>query len=56
MDPGAETVEQYVLGGETYTLRMKPSMGELASVAVAVPVQALFDDAANVETLRALLA
>lgn len=59
VDPDAETVEQYVLDGEAYTLRMKSATGELASVAVegfAVPVRALFDDGANVEALRALLA
>jgi Uma2 family endonuclease len=61
VDPDAETVEQYVLGDgeEEYTLRMKSATGELASVAVegfAVPVRALFDDAANVAALRALLA
>ncbi len=64
IDPDAETVEQYVLdesgvGAEgTYALRMKSATGELESVAVegfAVPVRALFDDAANVEALRALL-
>jgi Uma2 family endonuclease len=61
IDPDAETVEQYVLGdgGEEYALRMKSATGELASVAVegfAVPVRALFDDAANVAALRAMLA
>lgn len=60
VDPDVETIEQYVLGdGENeYTLRMKSATGELASVAVegfAVPVRALFDDAANVAALRALL-
>ncbi len=64
VDPEAETVEQYVLGeaeeeaGGTYALRMKSATGELASAAVegfAVPVRALFDVAANVAALRALL-
>jgi Uma2 family endonuclease len=60
VDAEAETVEQFVLGeGEAYALRMKSATGDLVSVAVegfAVPVRALFDDAANVEALRALLA
>lgn len=59
VDPDAETVEQYVLEGEDYALRMKSGTGELASAVVegfVAPVRALFDDAANVEALRALLA
>lgn len=71
LDPDAETVEQHVLdggddgsaeesaeGGGRYTLRLKSGSGEVASTAVegfAVPVRALFDDAANLEALRRLL-
>ena len=58
LDPEAETVEQYVLDGERYALRMKSGSGELASVAVegfAVPVRALFDEDENLRVLRQLL-
>ncbi len=59
VDPEAETVEVYVLEGEAYTLRLKTDHGTLASAAVegfAVPVRAAFDDAVNLDALRALLA
>ncbi len=59
LDPEAETVEVYLLDGETYALRLKSDHGTLASAAVpgfAVPVRAAFDDAANLDALRALLA
>ena len=58
IDPEAQMVEQYVLEGERYALRMKLSSGELASVAArgfAVPVRALFDDEENLRVLRRLL-
>ena len=58
VDPEAETVEQYVLDGERYALRMKSGSGELASVAVAgfeIPVRTFFDDAENLRMLRQLL-
>ena len=58
LDPEAETIEQYVLDGERYALRMKSSSGELACVAVegfAVPVRALFDEDENLRVLRQLL-
>jgi len=56
IDPDEEIVEQYVLQGETYTLRMKSQTGILQSEAVpgfAVPVRALFDEA---EKFAAVLA
>ncbi|MEM9998722.1 MAG: Uma2 family endonuclease [Bacteroidota bacterium] len=60
VDPIAEDVEQYVRGADgAYVLRMKSVSGELVSAAVegfAVPVRALFDEAANLAALRALLA
>lgn len=63
VDPEAEVLEQYVLeeggGAGAYVLRMKSGTGEVASTAVeglVAPVRALFEDAANVEALRALLA
>ncbi len=58
-DPEAETVEVYLLDGETYALRLKSDHGTLASAAVpgfAVPVRAAFDDAVNLDALRTLLA
>ena len=57
VDPVAETVEQYVLSGETYALRMKSANGRLAAVAVEdfeVDVRALFDTHANLAALRAI--
>jgi len=59
VDPDTEVVEQYVLAGEEYTLRMKSGTGELASVAVAgfvIPVRALFEDAEHHACLIGLLA
>lgn len=57
LDPVAASVEQYVLEQEHYRLRMKSTSGQLESVAVAgfaLPVQALFDDAANLQAVRRL--
>ena len=54
-----ETVEQYLADGDAYALAMKSGTGELASRAVegfVVPVRAVFDDAANLSALRAILA
>ena len=59
VDAERETVEQYLLEGETYTLAMKSGTGEVASHAVegfVIPVRAVFDDAANLAALRAILA
>jgi Uma2 family endonuclease len=58
VDAEAETVEQYLLEGETYGLAVKSGTGEVRSRAVegfVVPVRAVFDDAANLDALRALL-
>jgi len=58
VDPDAEVVEQYVLEGDEYKLRMKSGTGELASVAVdgfVIPVRALFDDAEHRACLVGLL-
>jgi len=58
IDPDAEAVEQYVLEGDEYKLRMKSGTGELASVAVdgfVIPVRALFDDAEHHTCLRRLV-
>ena len=59
VDTDAETVEQHLLDGDAIALAMKSGTGELASVAVggfAVPVRAVFDDVANLDALRAILA
>ncbi len=59
VDPTAEVVEQYVLDGDRYGLRLKVHDGPLASVAVPgfeVPVRAVFDEQANLAALRAVLA
>jgi Uma2 family endonuclease len=68
VDPVAATVEQYVLdeneadaavAAGRYDLRVKVNSGEVESAVVdgfRTPVAALFDDAANLEALRALLA
>lgn len=59
VDAEARTVEQYVLVGDKYELRMKSGNGTLICVAIsgcAIPVEAIFDDQANVAALRSLLA
>ena len=58
VDSERETVEQYLLEGETYALATKSGTGEVTSQAVegfVVPVRAAFDDVANLAALRALL-
>jgi len=58
VDPDAEVVEQYVLDGDRYGLRLKVQDGTLTSVAVpgfVVAVRAIFDEQANLAALRAVL-
>ena len=60
VDPSAETIEQYILKQGAYHLevKVKHPEGHVKSVAVpglSVPVAAAFDEAANLEALRALL-
>lgn len=58
LDPEAGVVEQYVLEGERYALRMKSATGKIASVTVegfAVPVRALFDDEANLREVQRIV-
>jgi Uma2 family endonuclease len=58
IDPDAELVEQYVLGGDAYELRLKMNAGVLKSVAIEgfeVPVRAIFDEQENLATLSQLL-
>ena len=57
LDPVAASVEQYILEQKQYRLRTKSTSGQLDSVAVAgfaLPVQALFDVAANLQAVRRL--
>jgi Uma2 family endonuclease len=58
VDPATEVVEQYVLAGGRYELRLKVHDGPLACAAVpgfVVPVRAIFDEQANLAALKALL-
>lgn len=58
IDPTAEMVEQYMLHGEVYELRIKSNSGDLQSVAVAgftIPIRAIFDEKVNLTTLRQLV-
>lgn len=59
VDADREVVEQYVLADGAFVRRLKSGAGELVSAVVPgfrVPVRALFDPAANLAALRALLA
>jgi len=59
VDPDAETVEQYELSGEGYSLRLKQGGRTLQSVVgpgFAVPVRALFDREENLPWLQQLAA
>lgn len=58
VDPDAEMIEQYVLEGEIYQLRVKTDTGTVRSVAVegfAVPVRAVFDEAEKLAAVRGIL-
>lgn len=58
IDPAAEMVEQYILQGEAYELRIKSNSGDLQSIAVAgftIPIRAIFDEKVNLVTLRQLI-
>lgn len=55
VDSEAETVEQYLLRESGYELRAKASTGTITSEAITgmtIPVRAIFDEAANLATLR----
>jgi Uma2 family endonuclease len=59
IDPDAELVEQYLLEGDAYVLRLKMNSGVLTSQVVegfATPVRAIFDERENLAVLRKLLA
>jgi hypothetical protein len=52
-------VEQYILQGEEYSLRIKSDSGDIHSTAVpgfTIPIRAIFDEQVNLATLRKLLA
>ena len=58
IDPAAEMVEQYILQGEAYELRIKSNSGDLQSIAVAgftIPIRAILDEKVNLATLRQLV-
>lgn len=55
VDAERETVEQYLLGGSGYELRVKSTTGTLTSEVIEgliVPVRGLFDEAENLAALR----
>ena len=58
VDPDAEMVEQYVLEGEAYRLRVKTDTGTVQSVVIegfAIPTRAVFDETKVVAALEAIL-
>ncbi len=58
VDADAETVEQFLLCDGAYTLGLKSGSGQIRSrvvVGFEIPIRALFDAAANLSALRALL-
>lgn len=57
VDPEKQVIEQYVLEGEQYELRMKSGDGIVRSAAIdgfAIPVRAVFDEAENARVLTQL--
>lgn len=55
IDPDAETVEQYLLEQQQYTLRLKVRDGSLESQVLAgftIPVRAIFDEQENLNVLQ----
>lgn len=59
VDPGKETIEQYVLQNEQYELLLKTKDGAITSFVLPdfqIPVRAVFDKKTNLETLARLLA
>lgn len=59
IDPQTRTVEQYLLAGEAYQLQIKARSGEIAARALAgftIPIVAIFDRAAHLAALQAILA
>lgn len=59
VDADEESVEQYVLRGEAYTLQLKARTGVIPSEAIPgfeIPIRAIFDRDANLQALQAILA
>lgn len=59
VDPGKETIEQYVLQNERYELWLKTKDGAISSFVLpnfTIPVRAVFDKKINLEALANLLA
>jgi len=58
VDPQAEMIEQYVLAGDTYRLRLKTDTGIVQSIVLegfALPVRAVFDESEKLAALEAIL-
>lgn len=58
LDADAEVVEQYVLSGDTFSLRLKMNSGTIRSEVVPefeVPVRAFFDEGVNLTALQEVL-
>ena len=58
IDPGQETVEQYLVKGAVYELAMKSGSGFVESRVITgfrIPIRAIFDEAENLAALRVLL-
>ena len=58
VDPEAGQIEQYVLDGDVYRLRVKSDSGLIRSVVVegcAIPVRAAFDEAEMLAALRTIV-
>lgn len=59
IDAEKEVVEQYLLQNDAYELLLKTGQGTISSHALSgfsIPVQAIFDKAVNLETLRQIAA
>ena len=59
IDPVEETVEQYFLQNGQYKLHLKLDQGLIESIVIkgfAIELRAIFDEKANLEALRRLLA
>ena len=58
LDPETEVVEQYVLEGGRYALRLKSGSGEIESTMIdgfLIPVRALFDDVAHLREVQRIV-
>jgi len=58
VDPAAEMVEQYMLQGEVYELRLKSGSGEITSATLpgfTIPIRSVFDTPTNLATLQSLV-